>query len=308
MRTEMKVGNTPQGSVDNTTQGSVDGPFLTARELAELLRIKERKVYDLAAKGQVPVSRATGKLLFPRAEVEAWIASNSAASGQGQRPGVFLGSFDPLLEWALRESQCGLATLFDGSRDGLRRFMDQGGVAAGLHLHEAQGWNTRTLARDCAGTPAVLIHFAQRARGLVARRDFSAPPRKMADLRGLRCVPRRAGAGSQLLFDELLADAGVAKDSLTYTAPAASEADAVQVIAQGAADVTFGLQALGDLYALPFAPIVSERFDLLIDRRAYFEPPMQTFLAFCRTDQFARHAAGLPGYDVSGLGLVMWNG
>jgi len=31
-----------------------------------LLRITERKVYDLAATGKVPCSRAMGKLLFPR--------------------------------------------------------------------------------------------------------------------------------------------------------------------------------------------------------------------------------------------------
>ena len=30
--------------------------YLTTRRLAEMLRIKERKVYDLAASGQVPCS------------------------------------------------------------------------------------------------------------------------------------------------------------------------------------------------------------------------------------------------------------
>ena len=38
--------------------------YLTVRELAALLRLKERKIYDLAASGKVPCSRATGKLLF----------------------------------------------------------------------------------------------------------------------------------------------------------------------------------------------------------------------------------------------------
>jgi excisionase family DNA binding protein len=38
--------------------------YLTTKELAELLRIKERKVYDLAASGAVPCSKAMGKLLF----------------------------------------------------------------------------------------------------------------------------------------------------------------------------------------------------------------------------------------------------
>lgn len=45
--------------------------FLTVRELAAFLRVKERKVYALAAEGALPCSRATGKLIFPRAAVEA---------------------------------------------------------------------------------------------------------------------------------------------------------------------------------------------------------------------------------------------
>ena len=39
--------------------------FLTTRELAAMLRVKERKVYELAAEGALPVRRVTGKLLFP---------------------------------------------------------------------------------------------------------------------------------------------------------------------------------------------------------------------------------------------------
>ena len=51
--------------------------YLTVPELAELLRIKERKVYDLASEGEVPCTRATGKLLFPVAGVRAWLDKHS---------------------------------------------------------------------------------------------------------------------------------------------------------------------------------------------------------------------------------------
>ncbi len=99
--------------------------FLTTRELAELLRIKERKVYDLAASGQVPCSKATGKLLFPRDAIDAWVAEHSSGLERYSSlapPNVILGSHDPLLDWALRESRCGLASYLDGSTDGLQRF------------------------------------------------------------------------------------------------------------------------------------------------------------------------------------------
>ena len=88
--------------------------FLTTKEVAELLRIKERTIYDLVKEGSIPVSRVTGKLLFPRELVEAWVR-RSAQTKSGidsvlQPPLVLAGSHDPLLDWALRESGSGIAT------------------------------------------------------------------------------------------------------------------------------------------------------------------------------------------------------
>ena len=40
--------------------------LMTTREVADYLRIKERKVYELVREGQIPCSRVTGKWLFPR--------------------------------------------------------------------------------------------------------------------------------------------------------------------------------------------------------------------------------------------------
>ncbi|NIP83903.1 MAG: helix-turn-helix domain-containing protein, partial [Gemmatimonadetes bacterium] len=43
-------------------EGATPPQYLTTREVAELLRVKERKVYDLAAAGEIPHRRITGKL------------------------------------------------------------------------------------------------------------------------------------------------------------------------------------------------------------------------------------------------------
>ena len=45
------------------------------------------------------------------------------------------GSHDPLLEWALRESGSGLATLAVGSEAGFERFVAGETIAAAMHLH-----------------------------------------------------------------------------------------------------------------------------------------------------------------------------
>src|SRR3546814_433516 len=114
--------------------------LMTTREVADYLRLKERKVYDLVAGGEIPVSRATGKLLFPRDLVQAWVRRRvefrDDAGPLLPRPTVFAGSHDPLLDWALRESGSEIATFFDGSLDGLRRLAAGRVIGAGVHLFE----------------------------------------------------------------------------------------------------------------------------------------------------------------------------
>src|SRR3546814_3770561 len=104
----------PEAGMSDTDMNG--GPsFLTTREVAALLRVKERKVYDLAAAGDIPCRRVTGKLLFPRAEIEAWLARGGVgAGGRAQPAHIVAGSPDPLPDWAIREAGSGLAAYFDG--------------------------------------------------------------------------------------------------------------------------------------------------------------------------------------------------
>ncbi|MCA0942207.1 helix-turn-helix transcriptional regulator [Salipiger pacificus] len=284
--------------------------YLTVRELADLLRLKERKVYDLAASGEVPCSRATGKLLFPAAEIRAWIEGaqrGGSATAPLVRPGVFLGSHDPLLDWAIRQSRCGLATYFDGSLDGLTRFAAGEGVASGLHVRDAEGgWNIAAAREAVSGQNAVLVGFAARRRGLVLREDGPSP-HGLAGLAGLRLAPRQESSGTAGLLRDLAAEVGLDLGTVTLTSLERTEDEAVQSVRRGEADVTFGLESVARAYGLPFVPVIEERFDLLIDRKAYFDAPLQTLMAFCRSETFRARAGSLGGYDLSRLGEVVWN-
>jgi excisionase family DNA binding protein len=287
--------------------------YLTTKELARLLRINERKVYDLAASGEIPCSRAMGKLLFPRRAVDAWLArhgSGFATAEVTQRANVFLGSHDPLLDWALGESRCGLATFFDGSHDGLARFAAGEGIATGLHIHdaEAEDWNLPIVRGRFAGERVVLVEWAWRERGLIVGTEKEGEITVLADLAGRRVARRQAAAGSEGLFEHLLAEAGLSRTDLVSTAPLRGENEAVLAVFEGQADAAFGLRTLASRYRLAFVPLVRERFDLLVDRRAWFEPPFQRFLAFCRSPAFPARAEEMGGYDVSGLGRVLFNG
>lgn len=283
--------------------------FLTTREVAELLRIKERKVYDLASSGKIPCSKATGKLLFPKAEIEQWLSAHSS-QGTPDRPAVLLGSHDPLLEWALRASGCGIASFFDGSLDGIERYSNGEGIATGLHIYEpsSKKWNTPIVSDKLASKNIAVMEWASRQRGFILSNDCSQNVQSIDDLQQLTIVPRQAGAGSQMLLENLMRDAQLDDSMLTLLEPERTESDAVLPILQGRAHATLGLATVAEQYSLKFAPIIEERYDLVVDRRYWFEPAWQTFLEFCHSEEFISKAVAFTGYNVSQLGTIHFNG
>src|SRR3546814_18951674 len=93
--------------LDCSAMAESSSKYLTVRELAEFLHLKERKIYALAAEGKIPCSRATGKLLFPREGVEQWLASHTmgtaTTTARTERPLLFVGRPDTRLDWDLPE-------------------------------------------------------------------------------------------------------------------------------------------------------------------------------------------------------------
>ena len=292
-----------------------DRDFLTTKELAELLRIRERKVYDLAAAGEVPCTRVVGKLLFPRREIETWLAEHGSGPrprrARMQRPPVILGSHDPLLEWAIGQSGCGCSTLFGGSGDGLQRFAARKGIASGLHLRDPVSgeWNIAAVRAHFADQPVVLMEFAWRERGLLFRPDGGEDFSALEAITTRRLVTRQPGSGAQLLLETLVRDIGGDIDDLdTIALPAHGETEAGLAVLEGRGDVAIGLASTARQMRLGFRPLLEERFDLLVDRRDWFEPPFQSLFRFLRSSDFRRRAAALGGYRISGLGAILFNG
>ena len=109
--------------------------LFTTAEAAAYLRLKERKIYEMVAEGTVPCTKVTGRWLFPKAELDHWLASSVSRPGGTTRPvqaPIVSGSHDPLLEWALRESGSGLATLAVGRPSRAVRRLDRSSSLNGL--------------------------------------------------------------------------------------------------------------------------------------------------------------------------------
>ncbi len=292
---------------------AVEPEFLTTRELAALLRVKERKVYELAASGEVPCRKITGKLLFPRAEIETMLRGAPAAAAiRKEPPNVVVGSHDPLLEWALRESGSGLAAFLDGSLDGLRRLEQGEAVVAGMHLVESEDgtqFNVDHVRERMGAEPVVLLEWGWREQGLILPASNPLGVQRLRDLRQRRFVPRQKDAGTHVLMQRLAAAEELALEELDLLdPPARSQTDVAAAVANGKADAGLGLACVASQFKLAFVPLIRERYDLLIYRRAYFEPPFQRLLRFCASPAFAEHVRDLGGYDLSGFGQMHFNG
>ena len=289
--------------------------FLTTREVAALLRVRERKVYELVAEQAIPVSRVTGKMLFPRDLVEAWVRRRVELAADtadfAPPPAVLAGSHDPLLDWAIRESGSEIATFFGGSIDGLTRLTERKAFAAGMHVFDPDTgeFNLSLVASELAGQPVVMTEWAWRTQGLVVASGNPRGLASAADLAGVRFIPRQPEAGSHHLLLHLLAEAGIETDAVAMLdPPARTEADVALHVLEGRADAGLAVETVARMHRLDFIPLFRERYDLLVWRREYFEPPMQRLLAFCAGAAFRRRATEIGGYDLSGLGTVRYNG
>lgn len=288
--------------------------LLTTSEAAEYLRLKERKLYELVANQAIPCTKITGRWLFPKDELDRWLASGLARP-EGMRgaepPPIVGGSHDPLLEWALRESGCGLATLPEGSEAGLARFGAGEVLAAAIHLHaldpKVGDANVEALRNKASLHDAVLIGFVRREQGLLVARGNPLGLASINDVaaRRARVAIRPKGAGAQLLLQALLYRAKLGRDQFAFvTPPCATGPDVAQAIRAGRADCGIATRSVANALGLDFVPLTWEHFDLVMRQRDYFRPPLQALVGFMRTAALADRAQELGGYDLTGAGQV----
>ena len=286
--------------------------LLTTDEAATYLRLSERKLYELVANGAVPAARSPAAGCFPRRRSTAGCrrACLTTAPLAQPAPPIVGGSHDPLLEWALRESGSGLATLPEGSEAGLRRLARGEVMAAAIHLHRIDGDDDSANAEAVANAPGlhdvVVIAFARREQGLLV-----APgnPLKLSDIASVAASARADGAAAATAPARSFCcsrcwrgPASPSRRSTRSSRPARPAPTSPRRCARERADCGIATRAVALAAGLDFVPLTWERFDLALRQRDYFMPGPQALFDFLRTPAFRERAAELRGYDVAETG------
>lgn len=290
---------------------------MTTSEAAEYIRLKERKLYELVTEGAIPCSKVTGKWLFPRHELDRWVLSGLARPAgmiSADPPPIIGGSQDDLLEWSLRESGSGLASLAEGTLRGADRLQRGEVIAAAVHFHsDAVAADSADDANIAAARAmpglhdAVLVGLVRREQGLLL------PPGNPKHLHGLADVlaaraqmaVRQPGAGAQMLLDVLLTRAGArSKDLHRLDPPCLTGPDLAAAVHVGKADCGIATRAAARSAGLDFVPLLWENFDLLMRQRSYFRPSIQALIGFLAQKRLKQRAAELTGYDSTPAGQI----
>jgi putative molybdopterin biosynthesis protein len=285
--------------------------LLTTAEAADYLRLGERKLYELVAEARIPCSKVTGKWLFPRDELDRWILSGLARPAgmlPAEPPPIVGGSQDDLLEWSLRRSGSGLASLTEGTAGGVARLLRGEVAAAAIHFHgDAADANAAAVRAMPRLHDPVLIGLVRREQGLLLPPGNPQVLNSLGDVlqRRARMAMRQPGAGADMLLDQLLARAGASRKDLNrLEPPCLTGPDLAAAIRSGQADCGIATRAAARAAGLEFVPLIWESFDLLMRQRTYFKPSIQMLIRFLALESFATRAAELTGYDTSSAGQI----
>jgi len=213
------------------------------------------------------------------------------------------GSDDPGLDIVLRRTGASVITVgVRGSFHGLTRIWRGTADAAAIHLRHRSGRHNSPFARALlrARRPAI-IHLWRREQGLLIPEGNPDRINGPGDLRALRIARRPFGAGTRVLLDRLLTEAGIEPASVTGP-EAASHLEVAMSVASGQANTGLGVRAAAAALDLDFVPVVWEDFDIVLSGDDL--PAAEPLISALREPGVQSLLSALGGYDLSRAGSV----
>jgi putative molybdopterin biosynthesis protein len=231
-----------------------------------------------------------------------------------ERTLLAVGSHDvaiDLLAGALADRDLDLVSANVGSIAGLVALRDRATHVAGTHAIDPNdgSYNVSAVRRYGPRERVALVHFARREQGLIVARGNPLELHDVAAIAaaGARYINRQKDAGTRMLFDLLLARAGIDRAAIagydrlefTHTAVAA-------LIADGSADCGLGIRAAAAALDLDFVPLASEPYELALRAAALDEPRIAALIETLRSAALRSEVNALPGYDATDAGSIRY--
>lgn len=226
---------------------------------------------------------------------------------------VCTGSHDLLLDV--------ISDLLSGENEGIRLSSTHVGSLGGLmalargeahmsptHLldEETGVYNESYIRKLFPNEEMLLVKGVRRIQGLMVANGNPLGIKGVEDLTRVKYVNRQRGAGTRVLLDYKLKQAGISPSEIDgYDAEAATHMAVAAQVASGEADCGMGVYSAAHAMGLDFIPVGDEEYDFAMRPETYESPEMKCFLRLLGSDEFRNKLEELGGYSFEGSGSVI---
>ena len=297
--------------------------LMNTKEVAKYLDIHEKQIYLLIKAGKIPCTRVTGKWIFPLKLIDDWIQT-SAHDGLKQArkrinsiEGALLaaGSNDPLLDILLtaiktKHPAFNIFSANTGSISGLEALNTGLTDIAFSHLYDPEtgDYNTPYLKQYCPDHQPVVVNLFYRQIGFLTPKSKSNSFKGWESLiqKDMRFVNRQRGSGIRILLDYELKNRKIACANISgYDREVYTHFEVGLALTSGEADIGIASAAVAKILDLNFQPIVSERFDMVLDKNTFFQPVIQAFIETLQSEQFKNRVEKIGNYSFKDAGRIL---
>ena len=300
----------------------MSGELMNTKEVARYLDIHEKQVYLLIKAGKIPCTRVTGKWIFPAKLIDEWIRNSAHDSLQQARKkinqieGALLaaGSNDPVLDMLLTaikkdHPDFNIFSANTGSVGGLEALNTGLTDIAFSHLLDPDtgDYNIPYLKQYCPDNHPVVVNMFYRQVGFIIVKSRTNVFKGWESLtsKKIRFVNRQKGSGIRILLDHELRERDISGDSIKgYENEVYTHFEVGLALISGEADVGIASAAVAKILDLNFQPLISERFDMVLDKNTFFQPAIQTFIETLKSEQFKNHVGRIGNYDFKDAGRI----
>ena len=312
-------------SSERTIEAVLSRRLVSSLKHREYVRVRVGKVGDRyicaplarGAGAAMSMVRADGFCVIPQ-ESEGYEAGEKVSVNLFRSPEeidrtiVCTGSHDILLDV--------ISDLMSGEAEGMRLSSTHIGSLGGLmalrrgeahitpsHLldEETGIYNESYIKSLFPDEEILLVKGVRRIQGLMVAAGNPLDIKGIEDLTRIRFVNRQRGAGTRVLLDFKLRQAGISPDEVCgYDAEAATHMAVAAQVAGGEADCGMGVYSAAHAMGLDFIPVGEEEYDFVMRPETLEMPEIKCFLKLLASPDFRDKLEELGGYSLEGLGEI----
>ncbi len=209
-----------------------------------------------------------------------------------------------------RDPYLSLSSAHLGSMGGIAAIGKRQAHLAGVHLFDPDknDYNWPYIDKMLTLKDLRLVNLAYRMQGWIVPTGNPDNIKTIDDLAksGVSFINRQKGAGTRILFDHLLREAGLSPDQIYgYEREEFTHLNVAASVAAGTARAGLGILPAAKAFDLDFVPLAEERYDLLMSNSFYSSKEAEPIFEIITDTAFQKKVEDMGGYSMRDAGKLM---